>query len=337
MRSSATIGDAAALEITLLGPGAGIRRRAAGRRRRRGVRGVARRPADAVQRAVHRLGRIAPALRRAAAAARAPTSRCRAASPCRPARQPIDASGRARWAEWTAARSSLATGFRSAIRPRPGMRARAADARLRRAAGRITRRFACCPARRSITSRRCARGAPVGAVRDRATIPIAWDSGSKAPRLTHARGADIISDATPLGVLQVPGVRAADPADGRSPDDRRLSEDRDGDRRRHRRRRAARLRPTRFRSWCARRAKRMAALIAQERALMAVEARRAVTDFVDALRRRHSARTACGRTSPLAPLTTFRVGGPADWLIETTQQRRDRHGAAARARRRACR
>jgi antagonist of KipI len=25
------------------------------------------------------------------------------------------------------------------------------------------------------------------------------------PRLTHARGADIISDATPLGVLQVPG------------------------------------------------------------------------------------------------------------------------------------
>src|SRR4029453_14217936 len=27
----------------------------------------------------------------------------------------------------------------------------------------------------------------------------------EGPRLTHARGADIISDATPLGVLQVPG------------------------------------------------------------------------------------------------------------------------------------
>ena len=33
---------------------------------------------------------------------------------------------------------------------------------------------------------------------------IAWDSGSTDRALAHAHGADVISDATPLGVLQVP-------------------------------------------------------------------------------------------------------------------------------------
>ena len=50
---------------------------------------------------------------------------------------------------------------------------------------------------------------------------------------------------------------------------------------------------------------------------MAVEARRHVTRLRTAAARRRSAPIACGATSPLAPLTTFRVGGPADWLLET--------------------
>ena len=32
---------------------------------------------------------------------------------------------------------------------------------------------------------------------------------------------------------------------------------------------------------------------------------------------RDSARIACAPDAPLAPFTTFRVGGPADWLLET--------------------
>jgi antagonist of KipI len=96
----------------------------------------------------------------------------------------------------------------------------------------------------------------------------------EGPRLTHARGADIISDATPLGVMQVPAsgqpillmadrqttggypkiatVIAADIAI------------------------AGQLGPADFISFvvCTPR-EAMAALIAQERALMAVEDRRA--------------------------------------------------------------
>ena len=46
--------------------------------------------------------------------------------------------------------------------------------------------------------------------------------------------------------------------------------------------------------------------------------------------RRRSARTACGANVALAPLTTFRVGGPADWLLETRSS--DEIVAALRAR-----
>ncbi len=50
----------------------------------------------------------------------------------------------------------------------------------------------------------CARRPAVGALQHQPASPTAWDSVSRAARSTHARGADIISDATPLGVLQVP-------------------------------------------------------------------------------------------------------------------------------------
>ena len=55
-----------------------------------------------------------------------------------------------------------------------------------------------------------------------------WAIASRGPRFAHAGGADILSDATPIGLGAGAGVRSADPADGRSSDDRRLSEDRNG-------------------------------------------------------------------------------------------------------------
>ena len=48
----------------------------------------------------------------------------------------------------------------------------------------------------------------------------------EGPPLRHAGAADILSDATPIGSLQVPASGPADPADGRSADDGRISEDR---------------------------------------------------------------------------------------------------------------
>ena len=44
---------------------------------------------------------------------------------------------------------------------------------------------------------------------------------------------------------------------------------------------------------------------------------RAMNDFGRTLRSSVGVERA-GRDAPLAPLTTFRVGGPADWLVETT-------------------
>ena len=63
----------------------------------------------------------------------------------------------------------------------------------------------------------------------------------------------------------------------------------------------------------------MAALIAQERAAAAVRVPEdaVVSDFARRAATRRSAPIACRRDAPLAPLTTFKVGGPADWLIET--------------------
>ena len=78
----------------------------------------------------------------------------------------------------------------------------------------------------------------------------------EGPPLAHPRGADIISDATPLGVAAGAGVRAADPADGRSADDRRLSEDRDRDHRRYSASPVSSRPATRSRSRCARRGRR---------------------------------------------------------------------------------
>ena len=72
----------------------------------------------------------------------------------------------------------------------------------------------------------------------------------------------------------------------------------------------------------------MAALIARERALMAVEAA-AHERLRVAHSRTRSAPSACARTSPLAPFTTFQVGGPAEWLIETRSERRDRRRRCA--------
>ena len=158
-------------------------------------------------------------------------------------------------------RSPAAAVGRRAGAPAALVRPRHADRRRCRTAA---RRFACCrgrkrdrfaPTRSTRCSRRRTRSPPTR---------IAWDSGSTGRALTHARGADIISDATPLGVAAGAGVGPADSADGRSADDRRLSEDRDGDHRRHRPGRPARRRATRSRSPSARRGEALAALIAQE-------------------------------------------------------------------------
>ena len=48
-----------------------------------------------------------------------------------------------------------------------------------------------------------------------------------APRAR--RGADLLSEAMPIGAIQVPASGASDPVDGRSPDDRRVSHNRQGD------------------------------------------------------------------------------------------------------------
>ena len=80
----------------------------------------------------------------------------------------------------------------------------------------------------------------------------------------------------------------------------------------------------------------MAALIAQERALMAIEARRRVSDFAAALRAAFGADRVRADV-PLAPLTTFRVGGPADWLVETRSSDEIVAALSTGARRAACR
>ena len=201
---------------------------------------------------------LAPALRRAAARrARVPRRRRRHRRAAG-ARQPRDASGQRAWAASTAARSSPAIGCRSAIASRRAGRRRS---RRRTRSSPLPDRHARAPrparpAGRPLRAGR-ARRAAVGAVRRSAQnsdrMGFRLDGSARS---THARGADIISDATPLGVAAGARVGPADSADGRSPDDRRLSEDRDGDRRRHRRSPASSRPATRSRSASARRARR---------------------------------------------------------------------------------
>ena len=221
-------------------------------------------------------------------------------------------------------------------RVRGGRRCAAAGADGR-AARSARAAFACCRARSvEYFAADALERAAVGAVHDRPAIRIAWDSGSRVRGSTHARGADIISDATPLGVAAGARVGAADPADGRSADDRRLSEDRDGDHRRHRGRRAARPR----RHDCVRGLHAARSDGGADRAGTRADGRRGAAAR-DRLRRRRAGgvrrRPRAARTSPLAPFTTFRVGGPADWLLETRSSDEIVDGAAAGARGAACR
>ena len=145
----------------------------------------------------------------------------------------------------------------------------------------------------------------------------------EGPRLAHARGADIISDATPLGVLQVPAsgqpilLMADRQTTGGYPkiatvitaDIGLAGQLGPGDHDRVRRVLAARSDGGADR----------AGARADGRRAGYGEASVASGMTTSSLRRRWSGvrRRPAGRRCPLAPLTTFRVGGPAEWLIET--------------------
>ena len=157
--------------------------------------------------------------------------------------------------------------------------------------------------------------------------------GPRARRI--ARGADIISDATPLGVLQVPAsgqpilLMADRQTTGGYPKIATVITADLGV--------AGQLAPgdaIAFAVCTPRDA--LAALIAQERALMALESGGRERLRRGAARRR-SAPIACAPSAPLAPLTTFRVGGPADWLLETRSSDEIVAALSTRARRPACR
>ena len=290
------------------------------------------------QRAVHRLGRLAAALRRAAAGrARLPRGRRRHRRAAG-ARQPIDApgqrDGRRRRAVRCVAGDRLPLGDPRRV---------ARDARWRRRRPPIAlpdrhARIRVLPGpQRELLRRRCARRAAVGAVHDRPELRSHGIPARRAARSTHARGADIISDATPLGALQVPAsgqpilLMADRQTTGGYPKIATVIT------RRHRRLPGS-WRPGDTISFAVCTPARGAG--GADRAGARADGGRGaapVTDFVAALRRRRSAPIACARTSPLAPLTTFRVGGPADWLLETRNERRDRDGACDSRARRACR
>ena len=137
----------------------------------------------------------------------------------------------------------------------------------------------------------------------------------EGPRLTHARGADIISDAA----RRAPGagVRSADPAHGRSSNHRRLPEDCYGDLGRSSRGRPAR--PRRY--------DRLLDVYAArsdggaDRSGTCADGprnRAAVTrsSFVAAMHEVFGADRLRANVR-LAPFTTFKVGGAAEWLLET--------------------
>src|SRR5207247_2507282 len=115
------------------------------------------------------------------------------------------------------------------------------------------------------------------------------------------------------------GVGPTDSVDGRSPDRRWLSQDRDHDQRRHRPGGAARTR--RYDFVCGVLPTRSDGRV--DRAGARADDRRGGgrimsepgDGFGQMLRAAFGDRVQ--QDVPLAPLTTFRVGGPADWLIET--------------------
>ena len=195
---------AATLEITLLGPELEFEDERAGGRRRRGVRDRRRRTSGAVEHAVPDPWRIAAAVRAPRAGrARVPGDRrrhCRA-RPVLGSRATHVVSGLGGFAgRPLKIGDRLPLGDEATARgPAPALeRSDAAVSRRRAHGARVAG-----PARR-LLRRRCARRAAIGSVRHRAElgphgVPPRWPCAC-----THARGADIISDATPLGVLQVP-------------------------------------------------------------------------------------------------------------------------------------
>ena len=208
-------------------------------------------------------------------------------------RLPLGAAGGA-----SRARAGVGGAHRAAAR-RPR-----ADSRAGRPAGRLLRRRT-----RSTSCSR--RRTPITQQSDRMGFRL------DGPPLTHARGADIISDATPLGVLQVPasGLPILLMADRQTaggypkiatvitadiclagqlgPGDAItfvVCTDARGDRRAHR------------------------------AGAGADGGRGGPAAYESADRSRSSARFGAdriGREVPLAPMTTFRVGGPAEVLLET--------------------
>ena len=152
----------------------------------------------------------------------------------------------------------------------------------------------------------------------------------EGPALAHVRGADILSEAMPIGVDPGAGIGPADPADGGTSDDGRLCDDRERD---HRGSAdcwtTASLATGSSSSPCAR-----------EDALAALRLRHAaLTECAHVTDDRASAFAApsgpieCPRDAPLAPFTTFKVGGPADWLVLAQRARRSGRRWPRRARR----
>ena len=184
------------------GPGTGVRGRAAGRGRRRRLRAVARRAPGAVARAVHGRGRIASPVRRATTWGRAylAVSGGITIEPVLGSRSTHLVSGMG----GVGGRAVLAGDRLPLGDPSlpQGMALAPQDAII--ALPIVTRPSACWRGRSRTISRRtrspsCSRRRHVIAQNsDRMGFRL------EGPRLTHARGADIISDATPLGVLQVP-------------------------------------------------------------------------------------------------------------------------------------
>ena len=190
-----------------------------------------------------------------------------------------------------------------ARRPRPA-------ARAARAAGRVVR----APGARRAGSRRlhaCRRSSNRMGFR------------STARRCRRPAAGEPLSEPVPFGAIQVPAggapllLMADRQTTGGYPKIATVIT------RRPAARRAARAGRRRARSSPARAPRRVAALIARERELLRAAPRSAAHERV---RRRAATRAArpcrCERDVPLAPFTTFKVGGPADWLVEPRERRR---------------
>jgi hypothetical protein len=191
-RVNALVGNdrgAAALEVTLLGPELEFNDErlvaVAGAVQSRSTDG------PPPQRAVHRLGRIAPALRRARPRRARAYPRSPAALPSRPCSGADRRIWSARWAAWA---DALVAGDRLPLGDQgacPGCRSRR-RARPSRCPA-LMRRFASCPAAGRILPPMRSRCYGRRHAIDHNSV--AWDSGWKV-RGWRTRGADIISDAT---------------------------------------------------------------------------------------------------------------------------------------------